>query len=170
MKEANMKISVIYHSETGNVQKMAELVAEGARQVEGADVRLMPVDSPDKDYLEESDAVIFGSPTYEGCCSWQMKKFLDSCPAKLGGKLAGVFISQNWPGGGGGSFAEMTILAAALVHGMLIYSGGVDRGEPFLHFGAVSQRSPVGNNLYEERCKKLGDNIATKAQELFHSG
>ena len=126
----------------------------------------MSIDAVDPAYVVASAAVIFGSPTYEGTCSWQMKKYLDTEPEGLGGKLGGVFVSQNWPGGGGASFAEMTIIAGLLVHGMLVYSGGIAVGMPFLHFGAVSRKAPE-EELYRQRCIKLGDNIARKTMELF---
>jgi NAD(P)H dehydrogenase (quinone) len=161
-----MKIAVIYHSETGNTQAMAELVRDGCQQIAGVEARCMSIDQVDSAYVKEARAVIFGSPTYEGTCSWQMKKHLDTGPGGLAGKLAGVFVSQNWPGGGGGSFAEMSIIAALLVHGMLVYSGGISQGAPFLHFGAVSTKAPR-EELYRERCAKLGRNLATKAVELF---
>ncbi len=161
-----MKIAIIYHSETGNTRQMAELVAEGCRAVPGVEAQCMGVDAVDDGYLEAARAVIFGSPTYEGSCSWQMKKYLDTGPKGLAGKLAGVFASQNWPGGGGASFAEMTLIAALLVHGMLVYSGGITAGMPYLHFGAVSHKAP-GKDLYRERCVKLGTNIARKAMELW---
>jgi NAD(P)H dehydrogenase (quinone) len=160
-----LKIAVIYHSETGNTLKMAELVRDGCARVQGVESRIMSVDAVDPSYLAEACAVLFGCPTYEGSCSWQMKKLLDTIPVNLAGKLGGVFASQNWPGGGGADFAEMTLIAGMLVRGMLIYSGGITRGAPFLHFGAVSQKSPSG--LYAERCLKLGENIAAKAKELF---
>lgn len=161
-----MKIAVIYHSETGNTQRMAELVREGCLQVAGVEARCMSIDEVDAGYVEEARTVILGSPTYEGTCSWQMKRYLDTEPRGLAGKLAGVFVSQNWPGGGGGSFAEMSIIAAMLVHGMLVYSGGISEGMPFLHFGAVSTKAPR-EELYRDRCLKLGRNLATKAIELF---
>jgi NAD(P)H dehydrogenase (quinone) len=161
-----MKIAVIYHSETGNTQRMAELVREGCQQVAGVEARCLPIDEVDDAYVEAARAVIFGSPTYEGTCSWQMKKYLDTEPRGLAGKLAGVFVSQNWPGGGGGSFAEMSIIAALLVHGMLVYSGGIAEGAPYLHFGAVSTKAPQ-DGLYRDRCLKLGRNIAAKAMALF---
>ena len=113
--------------------------------------------------------VIFGSPTYEGSCSWQIKKYLDTQPKGLAGKLGAVFASQNWPGGGGASFAEMTISAAMLVHGMLVFSGGVTHGKPFLHFGAVARKAP-DEDLYRDRCLKLGENLAAKAHQLFPYG
>ena len=161
-----MKIAIIYHSETGNTQKMAELVAKGCLAVTGVEAKCMSVDEVDVAFVAQARAVIFGSPTYEGSCSWQMKRYLDAGPKGLGGKLAGVFASQNWPGGGGASFAEMTIIAALLVHGMLVFSGGISMGAPYLHFGAVSRKAP-DEDLYRDRCVKLGKNIAQKALELF---
>lgn len=161
-----MKVTIIYHSETGNVREMADLVRQGCLQIPNVQARTMPVDETDEAFLAESQAVILGSPTYEGSCSWQMKKFLDTTHTGLAGKLGGVFVSQNWPGGGGGSFAEMTLIAGMLVHGMIIYSGGIAQGSPFLHFGAVSQKAP-DQDLYRDRCLKLGRNIAARAVELF---
>lgn len=161
-----MKISVLYHSVSGNTKKQAELVAEGVRQVEGAEVKLMSIDSPDNEWIRESAAVIFGCPTYEGSCSWQMKRYLDEPEVNVSGKLAGFFASQNWPGGGGADFAEMTMIAAALVLGMLVYSGGMEQGYPPLHFGAVSQKAP-SSSIDRERAVKLGKNIASMAKKLF---
>jgi len=160
-----MKVAIIYHSETGNTRQMAELVREGCLRVEGVEARCMSIDDVDTDYVVESSAVILGSPTYEGTCSWQMKRWLDTGPKGLAGKLGGVFASQNWPGGGGASFAEMTIIAAMLVLGMLVYSGGITLGQPYLHFGAVSTRAP-DDAFCRDRCLKLGESIARKAIEL----
>ncbi len=66
------------------------------------------------------------------------------------------------------SFAEMTVIAGMLVLGMIIYAGGINEGMPYLHFGAVSAKAPT-EGLYQERCVKLGQNIARKALELFGS-
>jgi NAD(P)H dehydrogenase (quinone) len=160
-----VKVAVVYHSETGNTERMARMVVEGAEGIEGAEAKMMPVTDLDEDYLAEAGAVILGSPTYEGSCTWQMKRFIDTVPVNVGGKLGGVFATQNWPGGGGASFAEMTMIAGMLVRGMLVYSGGITEGTPYLHFGAVSEKAPEG--LYAERAVKLGRNIASKAVELF---
>ena len=161
-----IRVAVVYHSETGNTREMADLVVEGALGVDGVEARAMPIEDVDEAYVESAQAVIFGSPTYEGTMSWQMKRFIDECRIGLGGKLGGCFASQNWPGGGGASFAEMSIIAGLLVRGMMVYSGGIAEGVPFLHFGAVSTRAPK-DDLYRKRCLKLGENIATRAKELF---
>lgn len=160
-----MNITIVYHSETGNVAQMAELVKQGCESVVGIEARCMSVENPDESFMEKSAAVILGSPTYEGSCSWQMKRFLDTGPKGLAGKLGAVFASQNWPGGGGGSFAEMTMIAGMLVLGMLIYSGGI-RVTPYLHFGAVSRKAP-DDELYRARCVTLGRSVAEMAVRLF---
>ena len=160
-----MKISIVYHSESGNTHKMAELIAQGAGKIKDVETKMMPWNHVDEAFLAASRAVIVGCPTYQGTPSWQIKKFLDESHGDMGGKLGAAFASQNWPGGGGADFTEMTIIAAMLVRGMLVYSGGITVGQPFLHFGAVSARAPEG--LYADRCVKLGENIATKAMEIF---
>ncbi|MBY0575973.1 MAG: flavodoxin family protein [Gallionellaceae bacterium] len=72
------KIVVVYHSGYGHTKKQAEAVAQGAG---GA---LIAIDAEgnitDTDWtaLEAADAIIFGSPTYMGCVSWQFKKFADA--------------------------------------------------------------------------------------------
>lgn len=163
-----MRIAIVYHSETGNTRRMAELIAEGASCVSGdIEVKAFSCDDVDKEFLAQSSALIAGCPTYEANISWQLKKFFDVVRVDLAGKLGGAFASQNWPGGGGASIAEMSILAAMLVRGMLVYSGGITEGEPYLHLGAASERSPEG--FFAERCLKLGRNIATKALELFQT-
>jgi NAD(P)H dehydrogenase (quinone) len=167
MGKGTIRVAVIYHSETGNTKKMAELVRDGCLSVEGVEARCFSIDTVEAAYLADAKAVILGAPTYEGTMSWQMKRFLDEVSVDLAGKLGGVFASQNWPGGGGADLAEIGLIAGMLVRGMLIYSGGIAEGQPFLHFGAVSTRAPEG--LYAQRCTKLGQVIAAKAKELFGS-
>jgi len=161
-----VKVAIVYHSVSGNTKKQAELVKEGALSIAGTEVKTMSIDDPDNEWIEESDAVIFGSPTYEGSMSWQMKKYFDTPRVDFSGKLSGFFASQNWPGGGGADMAEMTMIAAALVLGMLVYSGGVSEGYPPLHFGAVSHKAP-STDIDRERAIKLGKNIASMAKKLF---
>ena len=163
----SMKISIIYYSETGNTEKMAALIELGCHNVDEIEARRMPVDGIDSDFVEQSKAVIFGSPTHGASSSWQLKKCIQELDRDATtGKLGAVFVSQNWPGGGGASFAEMNIIAILLVRGMLVYSGGLTASDPANHFGAVSWRAPE-EDLYIQRCVVLGENIAKKAIELF---
>ena len=160
-----LRISIVYHSETGNTEKMAELIKEGALQVAGVEVSLMTVDRLDRKALDESQVILFGTPTYYGTVSWQMKKCMDTLPVRVGGKLGAPFASAAWPGGGGYELAEMALIQGMLIRGMVVYSGGVVVGRPPTHFGAVSHKAPAGFDA--DRCRKLGENLALKGKELF---
>jgi NAD(P)H dehydrogenase (quinone) len=136
------------------------------RSVDGVEVKLMTAEEPDNDWLASSRAVIFGCPTYWGGVSWQLKKFFDTTNVALSGKLTGFFATMHWPSGGGAELTLMQMSASALVHGMLVYSGGVKSGMPPTHFGAVAEKTPV-EGLDRSRAIKLGKVIAEKAVELF---
>ena len=158
------KIAILYHSESGNTEAMAELIARGARE-NGCNAKPMAIDDLDMPFIEVSRAVLFGSPTYYGTMSWQMKKIMDTTLPSLSGKLGAVFASAAWQGGGGYEVTELSLIVGMLIKGMLIYSGGVRSGHPPTHFGAVSANSP--REFDAERCVKLGANIAAKVNELW---
>jgi NAD(P)H dehydrogenase (quinone) len=57
------KVLVLYDSSTGNTEKMAYLVAEGAKRVEGIEVRVKKVDDATKEDVLWADglAVVLNS-------------------------------------------------------------------------------------------------------------
>ena len=70
-----MKIVIIYDSKTGNTEKMANAVAEGAKQVVEVEVKKIGEAFP-LTILADVDGVIFGSPVYYADISNNMKDFL----------------------------------------------------------------------------------------------
>lgn len=162
-----MNIAVLYHSESGNTRSVADLVADGARLVEGTQVRTMDITSIDDDYINRADVLIVGFPVYAGSCSWQIKKWLDTTNLTLAGKLGGVFATENHIGGGA-DLAELIVIGGMLVRGMLVYSAGASRGQPFTHYGAVTIKD--GDAHQQDRARILGERIARKAQELWGAG
>ena len=161
-----MKISILYYSQTGKTKTMAEVIAEGARTVEGTEVRLFDLDNIDYGYVKESQAVIFGTPTYLADMCWQMKKFFDTrLDYRLAGKIGSAFSTEGSPHGGGGELAIMTIINHLLVKGMLIYSSGAGCGRPFIHIGPTIVQSQIQER--EEISRLFGQRIAQKAHELF---
>ena len=159
-----MKLSVIYHSVSGNTKRIAEFISEGAQAVEGTEVQTMSIGRIDEEFVQQSNAVIIGFPTYNGSCSWNIKKWIDTIKIDLAGKLGAVFVTENYLGGGA-DFAEIVIIGALLVHGMLIYSAGGSRGQPFTHFGPVNIKD--GDDFQQNRSKLFGSRIALKAIELW---
>lgn len=164
-----MKISIVYFSETGNTERVAEYVAAGAAAVSGTEVRMFNIRDEaavDEDFINSSSAVIFGTPTYVANMCWQLKKWFDTnWTVKLGGKLGGVFSTENSPNGGGAELAIMTVVNHMLVKGMLVYSSGAECGRPFIHIGPTVVRDSIAEK--EELCRLFGRRIAEKAQFLF---
>lgn len=159
-----MKLAIIFHSQSGNTRQVAELIAAGAQSVPQVEVKSMSIDSIDAEFVSAAQAVIFGSPTYYGTFSWQIKQWLDTNKIKLVGKLGGVFATANNIGGGL-EMAELGLIGQLLVFGMLIYSGGTAKGKPYTHFGAGAIKA--GDRDQQERAKLFGQRMAEKAVELF---
>ncbi len=70
-------LSIIYHSQSGNTQQLAEAVAAGAREEEGLIVNIKTAFNAGLDDLLEADALLFGSPENFGTMSGALKDFFD---------------------------------------------------------------------------------------------
>src|SRR5262249_43917004 len=64
-----VSLLVTYHSASGNTEKMAQGVADGAKAVAGTSVVLKRVGDVTGNDLLSSDAIIIGSPVYFGTMS-----------------------------------------------------------------------------------------------------
>ena len=156
-----VRVTVIYDSRTGNTEKMALAVAEGARKVEGTEVVVLEVGKAKNSDLTGSDAVILGSPTYYGNMSGKLKAFIDGTNAihgKLMGKVGGAFTSSGDTACG----AETTLLSmleAMLIHGMVV-QGRCDNK----HYGPTAVEAP--DDKETASCKELGERVARLACRL----
>ncbi len=162
-----MKISIIYHSVTGNSQRVADIIAAGARLDGTVEVKSMSIEEVDEGFLTASQAVILGCPTHRGASSWPMNKWIETTRVKLAGKLGSVFVTEGYLGGGA-DFAEMELIARLLVMGALVYSGGTSWGLPYTHYGAITIKD--GDDNQKERARLFGERVAKKATELFGQG
>lgn len=159
-----MKIAVIYHSVGGNTKHLAEAVTFGIESVVSIEVKSMDLDHLDEEFISDAGALVVGTPTYCGSYTWQLKRWFDTTSLDLSGKLGSVFATEDYLGGGA-DVAEMGIAGMMLVRGMLVYSAGFTRGQPFTHYGAVSIKA--GNDEQYTRARILGERVADKAWELF---
>lgn len=161
-----MKLSVVYHSKTGNTKEMAEAIVTGMERVAGVAAKAFPIDGVDEAWIKESCGVVLGSPTYLASISGETKIWLDNCARKLGlaGKLGGAFATANYVHGGG-DLAIRLILDHLMVLGMLTYSGGGAYGKPVIHLGPVA----VAGHLeeYRETFELYGERMAKEAAVLF---
>jgi flavorubredoxin len=93
------KILVLYYSRTGNTEKMANAVAEGARNAGSTEVEMEY--NVDADDLNRFDAVIVGVSTYHHDMPMDVKRLFEEAAEKginLKGKTGAAFGSYGWSG------------------------------------------------------------------------
>jgi NAD(P)H dehydrogenase (quinone) len=171
-KEAqNMcKVLIVQYSMYGHINKMAEAIAAGVREVAGCEVviKRVPETLTDEvlgmmgaldaqkgmahipvatvDDLASADAIIFGTPTRFGNMCGQMRQFLDATgglwmKGSLIGKVGSVFTSSATQHGG----QESTILS---FHTTLLHHGMVVVGLPYAFAGQMTISEITGGSPY----------------------
>jgi len=157
------KILIVYDSRTGNTEKMAYAVAEGAKQVQNIEVVVKKVDQTSLEDLLDADGIIMGSPTYYGQMSAKLKALIDES-VKIHGKLEGKVGAAFTSSGGTATGAETTLLSilnVMLVHGMIVQGRPDDK-----HYGAAAVETPDEEEL--EYCRELGRRTAMLVKKLKH--
>ena len=165
-----MKVLIVYYSMYGHVHRLAQAIAEGVREIPGAEAILrrvpetLPAEVLEKmgavepqktmanvpvatvDELATADAIIFGTPTRFGNMCGQMRQFLDAtgqlwARGALVGKVGSVFASSNTQHGG----QESTILS---FHITLLHQGMVIVGLPYSFQGQMRNDEITGGSPY----------------------
>jgi NAD(P)H dehydrogenase (quinone) len=166
-----MNVLIVYYSTYGNVYKMATLVAEGVKDIAGAEpvMRTVPelipqsvIDSrPDMqagkemqkdvplvtvDDFRQAGAIAFGTPTRFGNMSAQLKNQVDRLTSlwlngELEGKPAGVFVSTASLHGGQET-TSLTLMAPLLHLGMIVLGVPYSVQELFTTQGGGSPYGP----------------------------
>jgi len=155
------KILIVYDSRTGNTEKMAMAVAEGAKKIKNVEVVVKKAEETKAEDLVDADGIIMGSPTYYGGMSGRLKTLIDESVkvhGKLDGKVGGAFTSS----GGIASGAETTLLSivqAMLVHGMIIQGRSDEK-----HYGAAAVGQAKDKDI--KSCKDLGKRVASLVTKL----
>ncbi len=168
------KVLVLYYSAYGHIEKMAEAVAEGAREA-GATVEikrvpeLVPEEIARNSHfkldqqapvakiadLENYDAIIIGTGTRFGRISSQMASFLDQAGGlwargALNGKVGSAFVSTATQHGG----QETTLFS--LITNMLHF-GLVVVGLPYSFPGQMDNSQITGGSPYGATTIANGD-------------
>ena len=143
------KVLVIYHSDTGNTEKLAGFVAEGARSASGTEVQLVRADELDYDAAAEADALAIGSPDYFSYLAGQVKTFFDKVlrDERYHGK---PYVGFGTRGGGGKMLDSLEKLAKS-VKLAKVADGVMTKGAPD-KAGAEAGRA-LGKALAEAAAK-----------------
>lgn len=138
-------VSIIYYSGRGHAEKLAEAACKGSESVQGVKTNLIKINDThiinghfknDETIkmLDESDAIIFGTPTYMGGVAAQFKAFADASVAsfmaqKWKDKLAAGFTISGTPSGD--KFSTLQYLQTlSMQHAMIWVSLGEHPMQP----------------------------------------
>jgi NAD(P)H dehydrogenase (quinone) len=166
----SVKVQIVFYSLYGHVYRMAEAVAEGARQVPGAEVSLLqvaetlpqavlekmgaveakkafahiPIADPKK--LHEADVILIGTGTRFGSATAQMQAFFDATGSHwvggaLVGKVGSAFTSTGTQHGG----QETTIIS---IQTFFFHQGMIVVGVPYACPGLVNMKEITGGTPY----------------------
>ncbi len=107
LKEPSTRILVVYCSRTGNTEKMARGVIEGAERVPGVVTKLRKASEASKEDLEMADGIILGCPTYFANLPGEVKTIMDNWNWKMKvdftDKVGGAFTTAGGQVGGQGN-------------------------------------------------------------------
>ena len=139
------KISVVYWSQTGNTQTMAEAVAEGIKAA-GAEAELLEVGAASVDALKGEKAFALGCPAMgsEVLEESEMEPFVAELEPHVSGKVIALFGSYDW---GDGEWMRDWV-------DRMKAAGAVVLGDE----GVICNLEPDVNGL--EKCKELGKKLA----------
>ncbi|HWI13859.1 MAG TPA: NAD(P)H:quinone oxidoreductase [Burkholderiales bacterium] len=173
------KVQIVFYSMYGHIYKMAEAIAQGAREAGDVEVTLLQVPElvPEDvlvksgakaaqaafahvpiarvDQLVQADAIIFGTGTRFGNMTAQMRNFLDQTgglwmKGSLVGKVGSVFTSTATQHGG----QETTITS---FHTTLLHHGMIVVGVPYAEQRLVNMDEITGGTPYGASTITKGD-------------
>ena len=139
-------VLIIYHSKSGNTEKMAKAVQEGAASA-GANVTLKDAVDADADDMLNCDAIVMGTANYFSYEAGMIKDYFDRTFFTLKGKVDGKPYATFGSYGGGGTVAIESL-------NKLCDNLGLKKAADSI--GA--QREPSSEAL--EQCKALGNKMS----------
>jgi len=175
-QEPPTRILVAYHSGTGNTEKLAQSIRNGAASVAGVEVTLRKTTEFKVEEIVNYDGIVAGTPVHWFNMSAEMKRFLDEIGNSLwkskatgDGKTAGAFCTGGHPSMGKDA-VRLSILSAFLTMRFLVV-GGVD-GEGFGTLGpeATTGQADPGVSVREmEEARRYGERFARFTRQVRSS-
>ena len=169
-----VRILIAYHSRTGNTEKLAAAVREGAASITGVEVILRKVADVTAEDIVKSDGIVLGAPVEWGGLSVESKGFLDRVGEALGkagptfgeGRTAAVFCTAGSPSNGQ-EMTRMSAIAAFLAMRFVIVGGVNEDGFGNLGAQAATAGKPPGlGDRDRTEARRLGERFARITRQL----
>jgi NAD(P)H dehydrogenase (quinone) len=169
------RILVVYYSRTGNTEKMARGVIEGAKSVPGVVTMLRKADEASKEDLETADGIILGCPTYFANLPGPMKAVMDDWNWKMKvdftDKVGGAFTTAGGQVGGQGHVVVSLLLF--MLNNRMIVAGPLYHNEVsgsiWGESGAAAITGPLDPGVSEKEldgARRLGERIARVTKKM----
>ena len=143
------KVAIVFWSQTGNTETMANCIAEGA----GANATIIPCSEMNAAKLGEYDVVAFGCPAMgaEQLEESEFEPMFSDLEGSLNGKKVAMFGSYGW--GDNTAMQVDAISTGSLGLDMALGVGGVPRGRIIEVYGPESSGKTTlpGRRLYGQR-------------------
>ncbi len=145
---------IIYESLYGNTERVAHLIAEGIKNVSGAECVVKRVGEVHPDVLAEYDILLFGSPNHNQEPSRNLLKFLDRVAiVDLSDKCVAAF--DTYTGGNKG------IAVGKIEEYIRQHLKGVNVLTPGLSAKVAGPKGPLVDGE-EERAREFGERLASE--------
>ncbi|WP_167956443.1 flavodoxin [Anaerosporobacter faecicola] len=134
------KVSIVYWSQTGNTEAMAEAIGQGVKQGNG-EASVVDVSHADLEEVKNAQVIVLGCPAMgaEELEDGEMEPFITSLEANLNGKSIALFGSYGWGDGQWMRDWEERMQNAGAI---------------LIQEGLICQETPDDETL--EACKNLG--------------
>ena len=154
------KVLIIYYTRSGNTEKLAKYIEEGVKS-ERVETVCKKVQEVEPKELLDYNGIIIGSPVYYGSMAAEIKKLFDDSVrfhGKLDGKVGAAF-SSSANIAGGNETTLLDIIAAMLIHGMIVQ--GDPKGD---HYGAVAISKP--DDRAKDNAIRQGQRVARLVKRI----
>jgi NAD(P)H dehydrogenase (quinone) len=173
-----LRVLVVFYSQSGNTEKLARAVAEGARSVDGVEVELKRVGETSERDVLAADAIVLGSPVYNANVAPAVQEFINGWPfrdAPLRDKVGAAFVTAGAISAGE-EIVQMNILHSMLVFGMIVVGGPTWRQafgasaivaeDPAHGSDGAEERRAASEAYFHDKGKALGARVAELAVRL----
>ena len=172
-----VRVLVVYgsYSKYRNTERFAQGVAEGAKQVPGAEAVIRRVEEATKEDLQAADAIALGCPTYFGNIPGTVKVHLDQWNWKwkvdFTDKVGGAFATGA--GQVGGKEFVVVSLLMFMLNNRMVVAGPLyqdEEGEDiWAEAGAAAMTGPLDPGVGPKEldaAARLGDRLARLAKKM----
>lgn len=168
------KVLIVYDSRTGNTEKMAKAVEQGAREA-GANTRIKKLNEAELNDLEWTEGIILGSPDYFANMSAKMKAYVDKwyglyMKGKLQNKVGAAFTSAAGTGTGAETTALSLITAMISCQMIIVSAPGRDIEWPGTYGVIADNLDAIGSpdEKMLNNSRELGKRVAEITAKLWN--